>query len=300
MNQPLNKKRNHPGRQKARILALSLALLTAVWPVASLAEFKPDRPINVISREEGSGTRGAFIELFNIEVKGEDGSKKDRTTEEAQITSKTDVMLASVAGDAYAIGYVSMGSLQETVWPLAIDGVDATAENVKNGSYPVARPFLIATKAEISPVAQDFISFILSKEGQGVVAGSYIAVDENAPAFAGSRPAGKVVVAGSSSVTPIMEKLKEAYLSLNQAATIEIQMSDSTAGLAATLSGACDIGMASRALKDSEKESLTGTQIALDGIAVIVSQQNPFAALTSQQVRDIFTGDITEWEGLQE
>ena len=260
--------------------------------------FNSGKDIIVVSREDGSGTRGAFIELFGIEQKNDDGTRKDLTTKEAIIAKQTDVMMTNIEGDQYAIGYISLGSLNNTVKALQIEGITPTAESVKDGSYPIARPFNIATKDEMSALAEDFIAFILSADGQAVVAGSYIAVDENAPAYAGSKPAGKIVVAGSSSVTPIMEKLKEAYLAINSSATIEIQMSDSSAGVIGAIDGTCDIGMASRALKDSELEKLNSTQIALDGIAVIVNHENPTANLTKEQVKAIFTGETLKWEGL--
>lgn len=277
-----------------KILAMILAMVLVVCS-AALAE-----EINVISREDGSGTRGAFIELFGIEQKDADGNKVDYTTEDADITNSTSVMMTSVAGNPAAIGYISLGSLNETVKALAIDGVDATVENIKAGEYKIARPFNIATGAQISEAAQAFIDFILSAEGQAVVEDAgYIASVEDAPAFAGSDVSGKVVVAGSSSVTPVMEKLKEAYLQLNPNAEIEVQQSDSSAGMNSLKDGVCDIGMASRALKDSELEAgLTPTVIAMDGIAVIVSNDNATEGLTAEQVRDIYTGAITEWDEL--
>ena len=262
--------------------------------------FNNGKDIVVVSREDGSGTRGAFIELFGIEQKNDDGTKKDLTTKEAIIAKQTDVMMTNIAGNPYAMGYISLGSLNDTVRALQIEGVTPTAENVKNGTYPIARPFNIATKDEVSALAEDFIGFILSAEGQEVVAGSYIAVDENAAAFGGSKPAGKIVVAGSSSVTPIMEKLKEAYLSINPNATIEIQMSDSSAGITGVIDGTCDIGMASRTLKDSELAQLTSTQIALDGIAVIVNHENSTTNLTKEQVKAIFTGETLTWSGINQ
>lgn len=255
--------------------------------------------INVVSREDGSGTRGAFIELFGVQVKSDDGSKKDMTTKEAIIANKTDVMLTNVGSDANAIGYVSLGSLSDAIKALSIDGVAASVENVKNGSYKISRPFNIAVKGEAEGITKDFIDFILSAEGQAVVAKSYIAVDENAPAYSGSKPSGKLVVAGSSSVTPIMEKLKEAYVAINPDATIEIQMSDSTAGMTGALDGTCDIGMASRELSDNEKGSLTGIQIALDGIAVIVNNENAISDMTSENVRKVFTGETTTWSEIK-
>ena len=261
----------------------------------SASKFDADSEITVVSRENGSGTRGAFIELMGIEEKGADGTKVDKTTSEAVIANKTDVMLTNVSGDEYGIGYVSLGSLSSSVKAVNVDGVEATAENIKNGTYKVARPFNIATKAEISEVAQDFIDFILSADGQEIVSNGYIKVDDNAPAYAGTKPAGKIVVAGSSSVSPVMEKLKEAYLAVNTNAEIELQTSDSTAGMTGAIEGTCDIGMASRDLKDSEKETLTATAIALDGIAIIVNPANPIENITSENVKDIFTGVKTTW-----
>ncbi|MGN0106527.1 MAG: substrate-binding domain-containing protein [Hominilimicola sp.] len=259
------------------------------------SSFKADSEITVVSRENGSGTRGAFIELMGIEEKGADGTKVDKTTSEAVIANKTDVMLTNVSGDEYGIGYVSLGSLSSSVKAIKVDGVEATPENVKNGTYKVSRPFNIATKAEISDVAQDFIDFILSSEGQEIVSDGYIKVNDDAQPYAGTKPAGKIVVAGSSSVSPVMEKLKEAYLAVNTNAEIELQTSDSTAGMTGAIEGTCDIGMASRDLKDSEKETLTSTAIALDGIAIIVNPVNPIDDITSEQVKDIFTGTKTTW-----
>ncbi|MCC8160817.1 MAG: substrate-binding domain-containing protein [Oscillospiraceae bacterium] len=259
------------------------------------SSFDADSEITVVSRENGSGTRGAFIELMGIEEKGEDGTTTDNTTSEAVIANKTDVMLTNVSGDEYAIGYVSLGSLSSSVKAVSVDGVEATAENIKNGTYTVARPFNIATQAEISEVAQDFIDFILSSDGQEIVSDGYIKVDEDAAPYSGTMPAGKIVVAGSSSVSPIMEKLKEAYLEVNTNAEIELQTSDSTAGMTSAIEGTCDIGMASRDLKDSEKETLTATAIALDGIAIIVNPENPVENLTSDNIKDIFTGTVTAW-----
>ncbi len=257
--------------------------------------FNKAKEISVVSREDGSGTRGAFTELFGLEQKDADGRKADLTTKEAIFISKTDIMLQNIESDTYAIGYVSMGSLNDKVKALSVGGVAPTVENVKNGSYAMARPFLIATKGEATGLAVDFIDFILSKEGQAVVAKSYIGVDENAPAFAGNLPEGKITVAGSSSVTPVMEKLREAYLLLNPRADIQIQQSDSTAGLTGCIDGACDIGMASRDLKDSESARLTGIEIALDGIAVIVNKNNPLGDISKDDVRRIYTGGATVW-----
>ena len=268
---------------------------TAKEPGDNSNQFDNSKDIVVVSREDGSGTRGAFIELFGIEEKGADGTKKDLTTKEAIIAKQTDVMMTNIAGDNFAIGYISLGSLNDTVKAVQIENVEATPDNVKNGSYPIARPFNIATNGEPSDLAKDFIDFILSSDGQSVVESSYIPVVENASAYAGSKSSGKIVVAGSSSVTPIMEKLKEAYLAINTGATIEIQMSDSSAGITGAIEGTCDIGMASRDLKDSELEQLTSTQIALDGIAVIINTDNPTSNLSIDQVKSVFTGETLAW-----
>ncbi len=259
-----------------------------------------DGDISVISREDGSGTRGAFVELFGVEEKDANGNKVDYTTLEAIITNSTSVMMTSVAGDESAIGYISLGSLNDTVKALQIDGVDATAENVKNGSYAISRPFNIATKDGLSEVANDFINFILSAEGQTIVeANGYIAAVES-EAFVGTNPAVKVVLAGSSSVTPVMEKLKEAYLAVNTNAEVEIQESDSSTGMTSAMEGLCDIGMASRALKDSEVEAgLTSTVIAIDGIAVIANLNNPVNGLTAEQVKSIYIGETLSWSEVQ-
>jgi phosphate transport system substrate-binding protein len=281
-------------------IAATVLLMAAVGTVCAKgagepAGFDPQRNISVVSREDGSGTRGAFIELFGIEARGADGSRRDMTTQEAVIAKQTDVMMMNIAGDTYAIGYISLGSLNETVKAVPINGAVASTANVKNGTYTISRPFYIATKGEVSELARDFTGFILSAEGQSVIAKSYIPVSSNAPAYAGSKPSGRIVIAGSSSVTPVMEKLKEAYLALNSSAVIEIQQSDSSAGMTAAMNGTCDIGMSSRDLKESELAQLTPVKIAIDGIAVIVNKENPIANITKDDVKDIFTGKTTRW-----
>ena len=254
------------------------------------------RDITVVSREDGSGTRGAFVELFGIEEEV-NGEKVDMTTEEANITNSTSVMMSTVAQDEYAIGYISLGSLDDSVKAVKVDGSEATAENIKNGSYKISRPFNIATKEDLSDAAQDFEDFILSTEGQKVVEDNkYIPLDDVSD-YKSNGASGKVVVAGSSSVSPVMEKLKEAYQSVNSDVEVEIQTSDSTTGMQNAIDGVCDIGMASRELKDSEKEAgLTPTVIAMDGIAVVVNNDNPTDELSSDQVKSIFTGDVLTWD----
>ena len=279
--------------------AASGAATEAATEAAAAGDFDTSKEISVNSREDGSGTRGAFIELFGVEEKAADGTKVDNTTVEANITNSTAVMMTSVAGDPYAIGYISLGSLNDTVKAAKIDGTEATTENVANGSYKVARPFNIVTKDGLSDVAKNFVDYIMSAEGQDIIEqNGYIKIDPNAAAYAGSKPDGKIVVAGSSSVSPVMEKLKEAYLAVNTNADIEIQTSDSTTGVTSTQEGICDIGMASRDLKDTET-GVTATTIAQDGIAVIVNNENPVDNLTSDQVKSIFTGETTVWADVQ-
>lgn len=287
-----------------RIISLALSglivasLLTGCGPKKSSSEEGELKEIVVITREEGSGTRGAFVELTGIEEKGNDGTKVDRTSKEAITQMKTDTVLTSVEGNNNSIGYVSTGSLNETVKAISIDGITPTIENIKNGSYKISRPFNIATKGDISNLAQDFINFIMSTEGQEVVSKSYISIDDNLPTYNNKKVTGKIVIAGSSSVTPIMEKLREAYIEINPSAEIEIQQSDSSAGMTSAINGTADIGMASRNLKDSEKEELRDIAIALDGIAVITHNENPVTNLTIDNVKDIFIGEIINWNDI--
>lgn len=261
------------------------------------SDFDTTELISVYSREDGSGTRGAFVELFGIEQKNEAGEKVDYTTVEAIITNSTDVMMTSVAGDTYGIGYISLGSLNDTVKAVKIDGVEATVDNIKAGTYTVARPFNIATAGEVSEVAQDFINFIMSVEGQAVVEGKgYIAVagTEN---FVSNGATGKIVVGGSSSVSPVMEKLVEAYLGLNTGVEIELSTSDSSTGMSQTAEGILDIGMASREIKYSELDAgLSGITFAMDGIAVILNNENPTEDLTAEAVKTIFMGEVYQWD----
>lgn len=260
------------------------------------------QPISVVSREDGSGTRGAFVELTGVEEKDSDGNKTDNTTADAIISNSTEIMMTTVSGDEYAIGYSSTGSLNDTVKALNVDGVEPTAQNIKDGKYSLSRPFNIATKGTPGKLAQDFIDYILSEEGQKVVEDNgYIASVDDAKAFKSSGESGKLVVAGSSSVTPVMEKLAEAYKAVNKKAEIEIQESDSTTGMTAAADGTCDIGMASREIEDSEKDKgLTSQAIALDGIAVIVNTQNTRTEITTDMVKKIFTGEVTDWNDVTE
>lgn len=255
------------------------------------------KSVVLISREEGSGTRGAFVELFGIEMKNAEGKKVDFTSEEADITNSTEVMLTSIAGNKYAIGYVSLGSLNKTVKALKIEGVSPSVSSIKNGTYKISRPFNIVTKQTgLSENASDFIRFILSSDGQAIVeANGYISATQN-PAYIATGKKGKITVAGSSSVTPVMEKLAEAYEKLNPEIKIEVQMSDSTTGVNSALNGVCKIGMASRELKDSEKaKGALQTKIAIDGIAVIINKENPTESASIQSVKDLYIGTISKW-----
>ncbi len=280
---------------------IAVMLCTAIMGTTALAGTvnAASGTINVVSREEGSGTRGAFIELFGVQEET-DGEKVDMTTLDASITNSTSVMMTTVAGDENAIGYISLGSLNDTVKTLKIDGAEAKAENVANDTYKVSRPFNIVTGKEVSDSARDFINFIMSAEGQQVIEDNgYIKKDTEAPAYEGGNAAGTIVVSGSSSVAPVMEKLKEAYEKLNSDVTVEVQQSDSTTGITSAIEGVCDIGMASRELKpEEEQQEITSQVIAIDGIAVIVNNTNELEDMTSEQVKAIFTGEATEWEEL--
>lgn len=272
------------------------AVILAIAAIFAGCKGSGKSSITVMTREEGSGTRSAFIELFGIETENESGEKVDNTIITAETTNSTSVMMTSVANDPSSIGYISLGSLNDTVKALQIDGVDATVDNIKNGTYKASRPFNIAVKADISETAQDFINFIMSAEGQTVVEESGYISQGNNGSYAGSSPSGTVNVAGSSSVAPVMEKLKEAYALVNPNAQIVVQQNDSTTGITSAIDGVCDIAMASRELKDSELSSgLTPTTIAIDGIAVIVNKDNTVNSLTSDQVKAIYTGEQTEW-----
>ncbi len=285
----------------ACVMAVAAVSSLSAWPWNNGNSNKTDdfakKAITVISREEGSGTRGAFIELFGVEQKNAQGQKVDMTVDSADITNSTEVAMTSVAGNKFAIGYISLGSLNKTVKALKIDGAAATAQNIKNGSYKVCRPFNIVTKASgVSDVASDFIRYILSSDGQAIAEkNGYIAAAKN-PGYMATGKKGKVTVAGSSSVTPLMEKLAEDYQTRNPGVSVEVQQSDSTTGVNSAISGVCDIGMASRALKDSETaKGVQGTVIATDGIAVIVNLVNPVSNVAKDSIKGIYTGTITKW-----
>lgn len=261
------------------------------------SDFDASNEITVISRESGSGTRGAFIELTGVEEKQGD-QKVDLTTDDAQVVNSTSVVLTTVETDPYAIGYVSLGTLNDKVKAVKVDGAEATADAIKAGNYKLSRPFNVATKGEpTNEVTKDFMAYILSDEGQAIVSDNgYIALDSTKP-FEGTQPSGSIVVGGSSSVSPLMEKLIEAYQKVNPNASIDLQTSDSTTGMTSCAEGSYDIGMASRELKQEElDQGLVNTVIATDGIAVIVNNDNPTDELSSEQIKSIYTGDTTTWE----
>lgn len=257
----------------------------------------PSGDISVVSREDGSGTRGAFVELMGIEQKNDAGEKIDYTTLAAEITNSTAVMMTTVAGNANAIGYISLGSLNDDVKAISVDGIAPSVESVKDGSYPVARPFnIVYNEAALDDIAKDFIKFIMSAEGQAIVEEEGYVSQGNTGTYEASGIAGELSVGGSSSVTPVMEKLAESYEAINTGVTVEVQMSDSTTGVTSAAEGVCDIGMASRAIKEEEKAlGLTDQVIAVDGIAVIVNNSNSISDLSSEMIKNIFMGDVTSW-----
>lgn len=283
------------------LMLLAFVGVGVVLTACSKSNSSESKQISVVSREEGSGTRGAFIDLFGLEEKNSSGDTVDLTTANAIVTNSTSVTLTTVAGDDLAIGYASLGSLNDSVKVLKIDGTKASVETIKDGSYKISRPFNIVTKEDISKATKDFINFILSSDGQAIVEeNGYIPLD-NVDTYQASVTSGKVVISGSSSVTPVMEKLKEAYTKVNSGVTIEIQQSDSSTGITDTIDGTSDIGMASRELEDSEiAQGVNSTVIAMDGIAVIVNKNNTIDNLTSEQVKSIFSGEITTWKELSD
>ena len=297
-----------------RILSLGLAAVMTVFALAGCGADKGTNSndggtgtgtgtdtISVLTREEGSGTRGAFIELLGIEEKDADGKKVDKTIDTAETTNSTSVMITTVQGNKAAIGYISLGSLDKSkVKALKVDGAEAATDNVKSGEYKVSRPFNIATKGDATGVASDFIKFILSADGQAVVEKNGYISEGNTGAYKASGQKGKITIGGSSSVTPVMEKLKEAYVKVNPDVTVDVQQNDSSSGMKGAIDGIYDIGMASRDVKDSEKEAgLNSIKIALDGIAVIVNKDNALDAITSEQIKNIYTGSLTKWSEIK-
>ena len=282
----------------AKVLTLGLAAVM-MFSLASCGgggDSAGGEDITVVSREEGSGTRDAFTELTGVLA-----DDVDNTVDTAEISNSTSVVIQSVAGNSAAIGYISLGSLDDSVKAVQVDGVDATVENVTSGDYKLQRPFNIVTNGEVSELAQDFINYIMSSDGQAIIEEEgYIMTDENAPAYEASGLTGTITLAGSTSVSPVMEVLADEYKALNSGVTIEIQQTGSGAGIQSTIEGVCDIGMASRALEDEEAaEGLESQTIALDGIAVIVNNDNAVEDLTTEQIMNIFIGEITNWSEVE-
>ena len=283
------------------IAAMAATMFTACGSSSSgSSDSDASGKISVISREEGSGTRGAFIELFGIETKGKDGNKTDNTIKDAEITNSTAVMIQTVQGNKAAIGYISLGSLASSVKALKVDGNEASVENVKKGTYKVSRPFNIVIGKKTNAAAKDFINYIMSKEGQKIVEKEGYVPEDTSKTYSKSDASGKISVAGSSSVTPLMEKLAEAYQKVNSDVKVEVQESDSTTGITSATEGVCNIGMASRDLEKEETDKgVKSKEIARDGIAVIVNKDNSLSEITSEQVQKIYTGEITKWDELK-
>ena len=287
-----------PASSEASSAEVSSAEASSVESAAPAADaFDTAQDIAVFTREDGSGTRGAFIELTGVEKKDADGKKVDMTTEAAAVQSSTNGVMTAVANDPTAIGYISLGSLNDTVKAVTVDGVKAGADTVKDGSYTLARPFNIVTNGDATdPVAVDFIAYCLSADGQALATDKGY-IGSEGEAFTSAQPAGKIVVGGSSSVAPLMEKLVEAYKTVNPNAEIEHLTTDSTTGVSGALDGSYTIGLASRDLKDSETEAgAKATVLAMDGIAVVVNPENPIENLTVDQIKSIYVGEVTTWD----
>ena len=264
------------------------------------SDFDTDQDITVITREEGSGTRSAFIELTGVEEKNDAGEKEDMTTQAAATQNSTNGVMTAVANDETAIGYISLGSLNDTVKAVTVGGVEATAENVSNGTYTLARPFNIVTNGEpTDPVAVDFIAYCMSPDGQALATeDGYIGAEGTE--YTSTQPSGSITVGGSTSVSPLMEKLIEAYKTVNPNATVELLTTDSTTGVTGALDGTYTVGMASRELKDTETaEGAQATVLAMDGIAVVVNPANSVSDLSVDQIKSIYTGEATVWSDLQ-
>lgn len=279
----------------------SSATAEAAGEEAAASDFDNTQAITVITREEGSGTRGAFIELTGVEEKNDAGEKVDNTSAGAATQNSTNGVMTTVANDETAIGYISLGSLNDTVKAVTVGGVTASADTVKDGTYTLARPFNIVTNGDATdPVAVDFINYCLSAEGQALATEEGYIGSDDAAAFEGTQPSGSITVGGSSSVSPLMEKLIEAYEAVNPNASLEMLTTDSTIGVSGALDGTYTIGMASRELQDSEVEAgAKATVLAMDGIAVVVNPANPIADLTTEQIKSIYTGETTTWDAIQ-
>lgn len=251
-----------------------------------------DYDFSVVSREDGSGTRGAFIELVGLEEEV-DGNKEDMTTQDAIVQNSTNGVMQTVSQDANAIGYISLGSLNDTVKAVKIEGVEATEENIVNGTYKISRPFNLAYKeAELNDLAKDFLKFCLSEDAQKLTLDEGYVPIQDKETYEAGKVSGTLTVAGSTSVTPLMQKMAEKYQELNPDAKIEIQSTGSSAGIEAVMDGAADIAMASRELKDEEKSELAVEVIATDGIAVVVNPESKVEDLTIDELKQIFKGEL--------
>ncbi|WP_434311633.1 substrate-binding domain-containing protein [Hominifimenecus sp. rT4P-3] len=285
--------------RKKRMLGLLICLLITLTGCGENQRnpLEQGQAIHMVSREDGSGTRTAFTELFDVVTVDEAGKKQDAVTVEAEITNNTAVMMNAIAGDPAAIGYISMGSKNDTIKALSIDGVEGTPEHVRDGTYAISRPFFLAVREPLTPAADDFKNYILSIEGQKIVQeNGYVPLETNSP-YVKAGASGKVVVAGSSSVSPVMEKLLETYQEICPEVTVELQTNDSTTGVASVVNGISDLGMVSRSLRKEELEQgILEVEIARDGILVIVNKSNPLESLSKGQVRDIFTGKLMNWQ----
>jgi len=283
------------------LVSMIFLLVTGCNSTSSSEEFDLNQTINVVTREEGSGTRGAFIEIVGILEKDGNGNEVDRTYSEAIVQNGTNAVMTTVAGNIYSIGYISLGSLNDTIKAVKVNGVEATTENILKGSYEVARPFNLAYKEDLSPLAKDFVDFLLSAEGQDIVARErYVQVDTQGFKYeSDGTQEGTLVIAGSTSISPLMEKLVEAYQELNSGVSIEVQSTGSSAGMQSAMEGTVDIGMASRELKDSELAELTPVVLALDGIAVIVNNDNPIEDLSIDDIKSIYLGETNNWSKIK-
>lgn len=273
-----------------KIVVIFAAFLLTVL----LTGCRENADINVISREAGSGTRDAFTQLTGIKENG-----SDNTAVTSEITSSTFVVIKSVAGDKNAIGYVSLGTLAGDIKALKINGTAPSAENIENGTYPLVRTFNIVDRGDLTAEAQDFVDFVMSAEGREIIEKEgYVAAGEADSPEKSEKDSrkGRIVIAGSTSVAPLMDVLADKYMKYHPKVKIEIQQTGSGAGITSVLAGACDIGISSRELTEEEMaKGARASAIARDGIVVIVNQENETEDMTIDEIRDIFTGRRTVW-----